>query len=536
MAGKSMDSINILVIDDYAEICRTIKETLVRRNAQLRIDAAYSGQEGLEKFSKKEFDLVLLDYVLPEENGLEVLSRIREKDPSVAVIFMTGCGEESVAVEAINRGANTFISKGEDFSRVLPSVVERVLGDRIPVKQYANVYAMFEKSLGTFFKLDDMLPLILNVAGAMLKADNGSIMLFDNEKNELVVKAAFGDGADKIRNIKLKKGERIAGLVADKGESRLLLNGLEGYPEFKHLSGRKGVRSALCIPLKAGGEVLGIINVNNMMTSKEQFAEHSLELLTSFAQRAALAIQNALIHEKLLSTQVQLIQSEKMAAIGKIAAWVAHQLNSPLAGIGQSMDVLKRRTDKDDPSYKLVVSSKEAVTFCAKVIKDLLQFSRTSPDSDGEVDCNKAIEGILSFATHQLEARKVKVVKKLDSGISMISGNANQLQQVFLNMIANAGDSMSDGGTLTISTSVKKEKGRSGVEIVFADTGSGIKDDDMDKIFNPFFTTKKGTGTGMGLYVSREIVTNHSGVISVKSVPGKGSVFTILIPVGGKNG
>ncbi|MFC1522381.1 ATP-binding protein [Elusimicrobiota bacterium] len=325
-------------------------------------------------------------------------------------------------------------------------------------------------------------------------------------------------------------------MLAAAGEPKLITGGLSGYPEFKHLLTRDDIKSSLCVPLKANGEVLGVINLSNARNPAQDLSTESLEILTSFAQRAALAIQNAQIRKELSRSYSHLIQSEKMAAIGKIAAWVAHQLNSPLTGIGQSMDVLKRRTAKDDASYELVVSSKEAVTFCAKVIRDLLQFSRDSSDSDGEVDCNKAIDGILSFATHQLEVKRVKVARGLNPDIPVVRGSANQLQQVFLNMITNAGDSMSGGGTLTISTSVKKDKGRSGVEIVFADTGSGIKDGDIDKIFNPFFTTKKGAGTGMGLYVSREIVSNHSGAISVKSVPGKGSVFTILIPIGGKSG
>lgn len=224
-----------------------------------------------------------------------------------------------------------------------------------------------------------------------------------------------------------------------------------------------------------------------------------------------------------------LLQSEKMAAIGIIAGDIAHELKSPLTGISTVFSVLIKRMGKEHALFPLIEEGKGASDHCAKVIRNLLNFSHKDGESKVPVNCNESLEVVFSFTAHQLEVRNIKIIQNLKPDLGNIMGYKGQLQQVFLNLITNAKDAMQNGGELTITT---RETGKN-VEIEFKDNGEGMSDETKNNLFNQYYTTKRDRGgTGLGLTICKKIMDKHNGDIKVESEIGKGTVFTIIIPKG----
>ncbi|MFQ6137463.1 MAG: sensor histidine kinase, partial [Candidatus Hydrothermarchaeales archaeon] len=232
---------------------------------------------------------------------------------------------------------------------------------------------------------------------------------------------------------------------------------------------------------------------------------------------------------ELREAQQQLIQSEKLAAIGQLAAGVAHEINNPLANISMYTQMLMEK-EKDSARREKLEVIEGQVGIAARIVGHLLDFSRQSEPKTTQLDLNKEILETLSFLNHQMYISNIEIVKDLDADLPKIYADSGQLRQVFLNLISNAIEAMPRGGRLTLST--KKEDGE--IEIGIADTGVGIPKEDISKIFDPFFSTRGvGKGTGLGLSVSLGIIERHAGRIEVESEVGVGTKFTIKLPIEG---
>lgn len=232
--------------------------------------------------------------------------------------------------------------------------------------------------------------------------------------------------------------------------------------------------------------------------------------------------------EKELKLQAKLIQSEKLSSVGLLGAGVAHELNSPLTGLLTLLRLRRKDSEENSGEYKKLNAMVKAAEHMAKIINDLTAFARTSKNEFSELDVNKVIESTLSFSSQLLTRQDVEIVKNYSENL-YIYGDKSQLQQVILNIITNSKYAMPEGGEFIINTYNSKDQSK--VYIEFEDNGEGIRKEDLDDIFAPFFTTKdQGEGTGLGLFVSKGIVENHKGEIEVDSKIGKGSKFTIVLP------
>jgi len=248
----------------------------------------------------------------------------------------------------------------------------------------------------------------------------------------------------------------------------------------------------------------------------------TLELSEEIAER-----KRAEAKEKKLL--VQLLQTEKLSSIGLLAAGVAHELNSPLTGLLSLLRTYRKRSKKKSENYQILTEMLDASEHMAKIVNDLNHFSKESGDEHTELDLHDVIETTLSFSEHQMTNRNIKVIKKYENSLPKLMGNKSQLQQVVLNIVNNAKDALSGGGELTITTCCDKEHKK--VLMEFADTGEGIEESKLLKIFDPFYTTKsRGKGTGLGLSVSHGIIQSHKGEILVESQMGKGTKFIIKLP------
>ncbi|OGR08850.1 MAG: hypothetical protein A3K23_06385, partial [Desulfobacca sp. RBG_16_58_9] len=236
------------------------------------------------------------------------------------------------------------------------------------------------------------------------------------------------------------------------------------------------------------------------------------------------------MRKDLEESRIQLMQAEKIASLGRLAAGVAHEINNPLAGILIYAEILKRDMEEDAAGHQHVEEIINQTLRCKQIVTRLLEFSRQSLGHKTLVDLNDIISRCVKLIGHQVLFQNIEIEQALDPALPQIFGDPGELQQVFTNLFLNAADAMKGLGRITITSRAAPQ--RDGVIITFADTGSGISPILWDKIFEPFFTTKPpGKGTGLGLSIVYGVIQRHGGSIEVESPPGGGTTFTIRLPL-----
>jgi len=249
------------------------------------------------------------------------------------------------------------------------------------------------------------------------------------------------------------------------------------------------------------------------------------EMLTSLRERAR--------HQQ-AESELKLLQSEKQASVGRLAAGVAHEINNPLTGVLTFTHMLLKRQDIDEGMREDLQTIAAATERVRKIVKGLLDFSRQSKLEPQPTDINELINATIPLVANQALVRGVLFCFDAGPDIPRRTLDRNQFQSVLLNIILNALDATERGGHIDISSRLALAEGQKGVEISITDTGHGIRPEHLDKIFDPFYTTKEvGKGTGLGLSVSQGIVERHGGTIRVQSLVDKGSTFTIWLPLDG---
>lgn len=301
------------------------------------------------------------------------------------------------------------------------------------------------------------------------------------------------------------------------------------------------LRTLVCIPLRsprveagggAEGRTLGAIYVDNPETSAP-FTPDSLRISEALAHHAALAIENAQLFEReqatireLRQAQRRLLQSEKLATIGQMAAGIAHELNTPLTYIMGNLELMQAQP-LSDPQQVMLRSMARGADRLRGLAQSLLAFSRPAREVPVRLSVNDVIERSLELCHYQILRGGVALEKALGPGLPMVEGVANQLEIALINLVVNAVQAMEGGGTMVVSSGVRGDD----VEIVVTDSGHGIPEAIQSTIFEPFFTTKtEGKGTGLGLSTVLMIVEQHKGRIEVTSGADKGTTFRMLLP------
>ncbi|MCD6552517.1 MAG: response regulator [Anaerolineae bacterium] len=554
MAGEK-----VLVVDDRDDSIQFLTEYILEPNGYEYI-IAKDGETGLRKALTEDPDLIIMDLKMPKMTGLEVLAALRERQSTIPVILMTFHGSEETAVQAFRLGARDYVIKPYDTQEMLESI-ERALTevrlraerDRLTqnimrvnrqlerrVKELSILYSI-GKSVTTLLDQEKVLNRIVEAAVYVTGAEEGTLMLVDKDSGELYMRAARGLGEKYARGFRLRVEDSIAGQVVRTGQP-FLESG-----DAQRLKVKTGylVKSLMYVPLKAGQEVIGVLSVDNKV-SNTPFTESDVYLLSALADYASIAIVNARLYtevksfseeleqkvvertKELQEAQEQLIQSEKLASIGQLAAGVAHELNNPISVMLGFSQAILRKLPEDDPLRKPLATIEREGLRCKGIIQNLLDFARRSKPSLQPTNVNEVLEAACALIEHQISLDNVVVTKGYDPHLPQVLADANQLQQVFVNIIINARDAMPRGGTLRLITRSLGDE----VHIIFSDTGIGIPPENIKRIFDPFFTTKEvGQGTGLGLSVSYGIVEQHGGTIEVKSEVGVGTTFIVKLPV-----
>jgi two-component system, NtrC family, sensor kinase len=451
-------------------------------------------------------------------------------------------------------------------------------GARLPeaLQRVSWIYELYR--LGTIIGLAserrriqrDVLEQIVQGVGAT----SGSLALIDDERRELFVAACVGLPEEVVgQPLDLDAG--VLGRVAREGEPLLLIGDLRRDRRFRLSAQARRTRpaSAIVWPLKYHGKVTGILSVNRAEPDAP-FTRTDLEHGQALLNLVTVAIENTRLqeeqhkrieelsrmneelrtmHRRLDEARARVMQSEQMAALGRLSAGVAHEINNPLAYIASNMGTLKNylrklfalasaghvereasaapHADIDPAALEheirtMVAEVEEGVDRVKRIVRELRLFSHSGSAEWERIDLNQALDSAIKFARPTIG--EGITIEKVYGAIPHVECVPAQIKQVVLNLLGNAAHAMADGGTIGIATGLEGNS----VWIAVSDTGAGIREEDLSRIFEPFFTTKDpGQGTGLGLSLSYGIVRRHCGSIEVTSAPGQGSTFTVWLPV-----
>jgi PAS domain S-box-containing protein len=313
-------------------------------------------------------------------------------------------------------------------------------------------------------------------------------------------------------------------------------------PRFVPFPGLSSSRSELCVPVRVGERVIGVLNAESIHI--DHFSSADEQLLQTLADQMAVALENARLYQSLRDrmqalheTQVHLAESEKMGALGRLVASIAHAINNPLQAIQSCLTLAseevggERRADRLTSYLGIVENESERI---AAIVRRVREFYRPARDERQPTDLHAVLEGTLELAAEELQQSHITVERKWADNLPYPKVNSHHMMQVFLNLVVNSIDAMPEGGTLRITTGlgeIRETDGdvRPAVRVVFGDTGSGMSAGTQAKLFEPFFTTDPQK-TGLGLSISYQIIQAHEGKITLESEEEAGTTFTILLP------
>jgi signal transduction histidine kinase len=472
-------------------------------------------------------------------SGMEILRSVEEAGSITPIILMTAYGFESIAVEAFRLGARDYIIKPFTFEQVTGVLERAFTEERLRrEKEQLTILSAVGKSVVSLMDLEELLNRIVEAGVQVTDAEEGFLLLVDPESNDLYLRAGKNLGESHAQVFRLRVEDTLAGEVVK--TAKVVRRGGKGTGrDFKVKTGYL-VKSLLHVPLLLRSDVIGVFSVDRQVSDVE-FTEADEYLLSALADYAAISIENATLYdelkrsmEDLKRSQQELIESTKLAAVGTLAAGVAHEFNNLLAVITGHAQLGLISDDVEEIKEALAVVV-DSVDRAKRISTNLLVFARKQETKMEMADVTEAVENALQLMERELDRSNIRVVRNISEVPPLVCDSA-QISQVCLKLLTNARDTMlPEGGTLAVE--VRKDQDE--IVIAFSDTGSGIPDHIMDKLFQPFVTTKGSlgggelSGTGLGLYVSYGIVKNHGGTINVKTEIGKGSTFMARLPMRG---
>jgi signal transduction histidine kinase len=529
----------VLYIEDREEN-RLLVRALLPRDKYTILEAA-DGLNGIALALKEQPAIILLDINLPGIDGYEVGVALRSfptlrNTPIIAVTAYAMQGDRERTLVA---GCDGYIAKPLDGDRFPQQVEEFVRGkrERLEEKQAAPFLRELNQRLvyRMVNQIEELERLNQQVARRALQLESLHTAVY---------------GITSALDVRTMLERLLPELAKAVGTSQLTVELVEpaGFQLTVHNDEAPTPRTApdtkdeqwqeveWSLPLVVQQRDVGMLMARSLVTTSTKADDE--QMLKIVASQVAIAVENARLYdgmarkvEELKQAQAQLIQAAKLAAIGEMAAQVAHEINNPLTSVMGFASLLVEELPegsrlRDDAGLIVTEASR-----ARDIVRDLLDFSRQRPYFPQECDLNAVLQQVVSLVRLQGGAAGVVIEEQYAAELPAVEVDPSRMKQVFLNMIANATQAMPQGGLLAVRTGASQDE----VTVSFVDTGIGIAPDNLGRIFEPFFTTKSEiSGTGLGLSVSLGIVRQHGGVIDVQSEVGKGTTFTVRIPRAGR--
>jgi signal transduction histidine kinase len=393
----------------------------------------------------------------------------------------------------------------------------------------ANVSRTINSALG----LNDALKVVTREACVLMHAKMCSLMMLDESREWLDLRANYGAGEAYVRKPRLSISESLLGVVVRR-KKPLQVENVQVSSRYQsvEVARLEGLVSLVSVPLLFAGQAIGTLSVYT--GQPYNFSNEEIRILSALAELSAIAIEKARLYEQIVDVEEQLRQNEKLSALGLLAAEVAHEIRNPLTVMKMLYHSLNLEFPAGDPRTKDARIISEKIEHLNKIVEQILAFARTSEPNFAPVNLNQLINELGLLVRHKLKNQGVEWTLRLHSNLPPILGDATQLEQAFLNLILNAAEAMPRGGTLTITSRPMHLRRGSGlpthVLVEFKDTGEGMSQEQQRRAFTSLLNTSKRTGTGLGLAIVRRIVEAHQGKLSLRSQPAQGTVIRLVLP------
>jgi two-component system, NtrC family, sensor kinase len=419
------------------------------------------------------------------------------------------------------------------FGRIKPSAEKAV--EQIFFKDrydYRETLGKFSKALVSILDLQSLSKRIIETITQTMGVEKASLFLVDEEKG--------GYSLHESKNVStttstqhLSKENPLPFYLQKVGE--IILR--EELAKRVHIRVINNVVNAMSlleaevsIPLIWKEQLIGMINLSHKF-NRDIYSREDMELLSTLANQAAIAIENARLYEDLKRSKSYIRRADRLASLGTLTAGLAHEIRNPLVAIKTLTQLLPDRLDDEEFRNKFLSIASGEVDRISLLVTELLDFARPSDPKLEMENINIILDGMILLVSTETNKKKIDIIKGYASNLPFAQIDREQIKQVFLNILLNAIEATPQKGKITVRTrSFMKPGGEPYVQVEFTDTGCGIPSDQLEEIFNPFFTTKI-TGSGLGLSISNQIVRDHRGYIDVESQLGKGSSFFINLPV-----
>ncbi len=487
----------LLLVEDNQDDAALLERHLRRNGFSPEVTRVETGAEMESAIAAQSPDIIIADYNLPKFSGPEALLLARRSGYDLPFIMMSGAIDEETAVESMRRGAQDYVTK-QNLARLVP-VMERELREAGARRSKVAAERALAVSEARFHHLVEAMPL-----GLLISQSSGRITYANAAAERLL-------GYDAERML---SGEVTLGAV-----SEVL------HAPFSELEQRttSDPFEATCITA-SGGTVDALVGIAFLDRSEREAGQRELAIFIA-----------DLSHQK--RSEEVLRRTEKLAVAGRLAASIAHEINNPLAAITNCL-YLVQQTEMDDTGRSYLEIAQKELDRVAQITVQTLRFHRQS-SRPGETDISELVETVLALFESRIRRQAVTVEKRFRAKSNLFAYEG-EVRQVIVNLLSNAIDAMPSGGCVSIRTSRTQDwkTGQRGLALLVSDNGSGMGQDTIAHLFEPFYSTKGVTGTGLGLWVSKEIVDRHHGTIGVRSrLAAAGATghtaFRIFLPLDG---
>lgn len=490
--------ISLLLVEDNQDDAALLERFLKRNGFAPSVTRVETAAEMTVAIAAHPPDIVIADYNLPNFSGPEALNLVRQSGFDLPFVMMSGAISEETAVESMRRGAQDYVTK-QNLARLVP-VLERELREAAARRSRVAAERALEVSEMRFHRLVDAMPLGLLIgqsSGRITYANDSAIRLLGYDEVELMTgRIALMD------------------IFPDLQQSFAELNGDEAEEPFE----------SVCLTA-SGEQVETLVGVTFLDREGGGGTEENREVAVFIAD---------LRHQK--KSEEVLRRTEKLAVAGRLAASIAHEINNPLAAITNCL-YLVQQSQMDEMGRSYLEMAQKELDRVAQITVQTLRFHRQS-SRPVHTEPAELIETVVALFESRIRRQNIVISKRFRSQQPLFAYEG-EVRQVIVNLLGNAIDAMPAGGRLLIRTTEAKDcaTGAKGLVITIADTGSGMDQETIQHLFEPFFSTKGVTGTGLGLWVSKEIVDRHHGKIQLRSLKARqgrpgGTTFRIFLPFG----
>jgi PAS domain S-box-containing protein len=544
-----MDKARILVVEDNNIVVMELEDSL-RSLGYAVFDVASYGKEAIEKAAERRPDLVLMDIRLKGDiNGIVAAQEIRER-LDIPVIYLTAYADE----DTLQRAKIT-----EPYGYIIKPFEERELYSVIEM-------ALYKHSMERKLKESEqwLATTLRSIGDAVIATDERGLIVLMNSVAEALTgweqEDAWGKDLIEVFNIVDEKTRTLAESPVTRAIREGVVIGLADHSILITKDGREIPIDHNAAPIRDDkGRITGVVLAFRDITERKR-AEEALrrahdelemrvqertaelaqasealqaeiaerrraeEALKEYSERLGEMVEQRT--KELQDAQAKLTQSEKLAATGRLAASVAHEINNPLQGISNYLAVISRQVPEDHPLHEDLDMVKLGFERISEIVRRLRAFYRPAEEKMDPTDINGVVERVLALLGHQLSLGKVGVKRELSEQQLLVLGSAGQLEQVLVNLVVNAQEAMPRGGELMVRTTLRDDM----VQLQVTDTGRGMSEEEMSRLFEPFYDGIGSKGLGLGLWISHNIIEAHAGHIEVESQMGQGTTFTVNLP------